>query len=125
MAIFARLSRVVPLLIVLAVIAVIVYFVMQFKYSPPRAKSILIRVFTWITGVIAAFFALACLYAIADGNSAVLELFATFFAAIFICFIITRICHAVFVKHHSEYKKRAQKTTGTERFPGFKKRPKS
>lgn len=120
--IFARLSRVLPLVIVLVVIAVVAYFVMQFKYSPPRAKSILIRVFTWITGVISAFFALACLYALIDGNMAVLELFATFLATGLICLAITRICHAVLVRHHPEYKRRAQKTTGTERFPWLKGR---
>ena len=119
--ILARLSRVVPLLIVLAVIAIVAYFVMQYKYSPPRAKRILIKAFSWITGIISAFFALACLYALLDGNKAVLELFATFLAAILICFAITRICHTVFVRHYPEYKRKAQKTTGTERFPWFGK----
>ena len=120
-ALLARLSRSIPLVIALAVIAVIAYFVLQFKYSPPRAKSILARVFTWLTGVLSAFFALACAYAAFDGNIAVLELFATFLGATLICLVITRICHAVLVKHHPEYKKTAQKTTGTERFPWLRK----
>lgn len=126
MAFFARLSRVVPFVIALAIIAIILYFVLQFKYSPPRAKSILARVFTWLTGIPSVFFALACLYAILDGNLAVLELFATFLAVCLIGLIITRICNAVLVRHHPEYKKKAQKTTGTGRFPWltnlFKKR---
>ena len=110
--IFARLSRTVPLLVVLAAVAVVAYFVMQFKYSPPRAKSMLIRVFTWITGAVSAFFALACLYAALDGNKAALELFATFLATMLVCLGITRVCRAVLVRHYPEYRRKAQKTTG-------------
>ena len=116
-ALLARLSRAIPLVIALAVLAIIVYFVLQFRYSPPRAKSILARLFSWITGVLSAVFALACLYALIEGNVAVLELFVTFLAATLIGLAIARICNAVLVKHHPEYKKTAQKTTGTERFP--------
>ena len=109
----ARLSRVVPLVIVLAVIAIIAYFVLQFRYSPPRAKSILARMFTWITGVLSGAFAIACVYAVLDGNIAVLELFATFLATALIGLIVTRICNAALVKHYPEYKHPAQRTTGT------------
>ena len=116
-ALLARLSRTVPLIIALAIIAIIAYFILQFRYSPPRAKSILIRVFTWITGIGSGFFVLACLYALVDGNIAVLDLFATFLGVMLVCLAIVRICHTVLVKHHPEFKYRAQKTTGTERFP--------
>ena len=112
----ARLSRALPLVIALAVLAVIVYFVLQFRYSPPRAKSILTRVFTWLTGILSAFFALACIYAMLDGNVPVLELFATFLATALIGLAITRICRAVLLKHYPEYKHPAQRTTGTRPF---------
>ena len=38
-ALFARLSRIVPLLAVLAFIAAVVYIVMSFRYSSERAKA--------------------------------------------------------------------------------------
>ena len=46
----ARLSRIVPMLILLAVLAGIVYLVMAYRHSPNRAKEILIKMFTVITG---------------------------------------------------------------------------
>ena len=64
----ARLSRIVPLLIVLAVVAAIVYLVATWRYSPNKAKEILIRVFTWFTGVLSAAFAVICGYVWLDGN---------------------------------------------------------
>lgn len=120
-ALLARLSRSLPLAIALAILAVVAYFVLQFRYSPPRAKSILIRVFTWLTGVLSALFALVSLYAAFDSNKAVLELFLTFLATALIGLAVTRICHAVFVKRHPEYRRAAQRTSGTERFPWLHK----
>lgn len=52
----ARLSRIVPMLILLAVLAGIVYLVMAYRHSPNRAKEILIKMFTVITGGLSAFF---------------------------------------------------------------------
>ena len=49
---FARLLRIVPMLIVLAVVAAIVYIVAAWRYSPNRAKELLIRIFTAITGAV-------------------------------------------------------------------------
>ena len=57
----ARLSRIVPLLIVLAVIAGIVYLVAAWRYSPNRGKEILIKLFTWLTGILSVAFLLICL----------------------------------------------------------------
>ena len=72
----ARLSRIVPLLAVLAVVAGIVYLVATYRYSPSRAKEILIRMFTWLTGILSAFFLLVVLYAFFEDNGAVLDLAA-------------------------------------------------
>lgn len=116
-ALLARLSRSLPLVIVLAVIAVVAYFVLQFLYSPTRAKSILVRVFLWLTGILSIALALICLYAVFDGNMAVLELFATFLGASVVALVVTLVCRAVLFRHHPEYRKRAQRTTGTARFP--------
>ena len=64
----ARLSRIVPLLIVLAVVAGIVYLVATYRYSPSRAKEILIKMFTWLTGILSAFFLLVTLYALLESD---------------------------------------------------------
>lgn len=113
----ARLSRIVPLLIVLAVIAGIVYLVAAWRYSPNRAKEILIRLFTWITGILTGFFALASIYALLDGNAVVFELTGTFLGAAFVALAVTRLCHAVFVHHHPKYKKKPVKTKPVDKRP--------
>lgn len=75
---FARLSRIVPMLIVLAVVAAIVYIVAAWRYSPNRAKELLIRIFTAITGAVSAFFLLVCAYAWLERNGAVFDLSFSF-----------------------------------------------
>lgn len=107
----ARLSRIVPLLIVLAVVASIVYLVATYRYSPSRAKQILVKMFTWITGVLSAFFLLVTLYALFEDNAAVFDLAASFLATAAIGLAITRICNAVFLKRHPEYKHKPTKAT--------------
>lgn len=107
----ARLSRIVPLLIVLAVVASIVYLVATYRYSPSRAKQILVKMFTWITGVLSAFFLLVTLYALFEDNAAVFDLAASFLATAAIGLAITRICNAVFLKRHPEYKHKPIKAT--------------
>ena len=72
----ARLSRIIPLIIILAIVAAIVYLVATWRYSPNKAKEILIRVFTWFTGILSAALALICVYVLLDGNWAVFELTA-------------------------------------------------
>ena len=113
----ARLSRIVPLLIVLAVIAGIVYLVAAWRYSPNRAKEILIKLFTWLTGIISGFFGLASAYALIERNMAVLELTATFLGAALVALLVTRICRAVFVRNHPQYKKKPAKATPVDNRP--------
>ena len=113
----ARFTRIIPLIIVLAVVAAIVYLVATWRYSPNKAKEILIRVFTWFTGVLSIVLAVVCLYVLLDGNMAVFELTTSFLVTALLALGITRICRAVFVKHHPNYKKRAQKA---ERLNGRK-----
>ena len=113
----ARLSRIVPLLILLAVVAGIVYLVATYRYSPSRAKEILIKMFTCITGVLSVFFLLVTLYALLERNEAVLDLSASFLATTVIGLAVTRICNAVFLKHHPDYRHKPMKTTREARFP--------
>ena len=91
----ARLSRVVPLLLVLAVVALVVYLVVAWRYSPNRGKEVLIRLFTIVAGALSAFFLIVCLYAWFDGNEAVLDLGASFLVAALVGLAVTRICRAV------------------------------
>ena len=102
-ALFARLSRIVPLLAVLAVIAAVVYVVMSFRYSSERAKATLIQVFTWLTGGLSVIFALVTIYALFEQNIPVIELFASFLGTTLVGLAITRICNAVFKRNHPHY----------------------
>ena len=105
----ARLSRIVPLLIVLAVVALVVYVVATYRYSPARAKEILIKMFTVVTGVLSGFFGLVSLYALFERNAPVLDLAASFLAAALIGLVVTRVCRAVFLKHNPAYRKKPVK----------------
>lgn len=106
-----RLYRILPLLLVLAAIAVVVYFVVSWTRSPSKAKEILIRVFTWITAVISIFFGLVTLYAVFEQNIPVIELAGSCLAVGLIGFAITRICNHVFKKRHPNFRVVAGKAT--------------
>ena len=73
MGFLARLSRVVPLLIVMAVAAGLIYVVVTYRHSPARAKEVLIKIFTWFNGIVVGFFALVSVYAFFDNAPAVLR----------------------------------------------------
>ncbi len=120
MGFIARLSQSVPLMIVMAVAAIIIYLVVTYRHSPARAKEILITVFTWVGIVIAAFFGLVCLYALFEGNSGVLDLGLCFLVVGLVCLAITRWCNHVFLKHHPHYKSKAQTAKVKRRFPWAK-----
>ena len=110
-ALFARLSRIVPLLAVLAFIAAVVYIVMSFRYSSERAKATLIKVFTWLTTVLSAVFAIITIYALFEQNVPVIELFASFLATTLVGLGITRICNAIFMRNHPTYGEEVAKAT--------------
>ncbi|MDO5329177.1 MAG: guanylate cyclase [Coriobacteriia bacterium] len=116
---FVRMIRLIPLVAIILFIGLIIYLVAQAKYSPNRAKQIVIKVFFWINIVLLAFFCLSCIYAILDKNEAVLDLFASFAAVPALGLIITLICRAVFLKHHPEYKNGAVKTSHNVSFKEF------
>lgn len=107
----ARLSRIVPLLIILAVVAGIVYLVVAWRHSPNRAKEVLIKVFTVLTSVLSGFFALVTLYALFEHNNVVFDLALSFLITTLIGLVVTRICRAVFVKHHPGWGKKRQRAT--------------
>lgn len=104
-----RLAQCLPLVIALAVVACIIYFVVAYTQSPNRAKEVLIKVFTALNGVLSVIFGLICLYCLAEGNKGIAEFFGMFFAVVVIALVITRICRAIFVKHHPHYEFKAHR----------------
>lgn len=99
-----RLYRILPLILILAVIAIIVYFVLTWRYSSNKAKEVLIRVFTVITIALSVFFGIVTLYAVFEQNVPVIELTGSCLAIGLIGLLITRICNAVFRKHHPNFR---------------------
>ena len=99
-----RLIRSVPLLIALAVLAVVIYFVVSYKRSPTHAKELLIRVFTVITLVISGFFLLVSLYALFEGNEGVLDLGVVFLITGLIGLGVVQVCRWRFKKNHPHFR---------------------
>ena len=98
-----RLYRILPLLILLAVVAAVVYVIMSFRYSSDRAKATLITVFTWLTIALSIVFAIATIYAVFEQNGTVIELAGSLLATTLIGLGITRLCNHIFKKNHPHY----------------------
>ena len=97
----ARLYRIIPLIVLLALVALVVYFV---------AKEVLIKSFTWLTGILSGFFAIASLYALLERNYFALDIAASFLVVTLIALGIVLVCKAVFLKHHPQYRKKPMRT---------------
>ena len=106
-----RLYRILPLLVLLAVVAVVVYLIMSFRYSSERAKATLITVFTWLCGILSVFLAIVPLYALLEQNQPVIELAGSCLAVTVIGLIVTRICNHIFRKNHPRYGEDVAKAT--------------
>ena len=117
MGFLARLSRVVPLLIVMAVAAGLIYVVVTYRHSPARAKEVLIKIFTWFNGVVVGFFALVSVYAFFDDAPAVLDLSLSFMIVGLVGLLITRIANWRFLKHNPNYRKKRLAATTRRRWP--------
>lgn len=117
MGLIARLSRVVPLVLVLALAAGIIYLVVTYRHSPARAKEVLITAFTWLCGVLSGFFALASVYAFFDHAPAVLDLTLSFMAVTLVGLLITRLANRRFLKHNPSYRKKRLTATTKHRWP--------
>ena len=59
MALVARLLQSLPLVIVLVILALVIYFVVSWARSPERAKEVLIKFFTVFNSILSIFFLLA------------------------------------------------------------------
>ena len=106
-----RLYRILPLVVLLAVVAVVVYLIMSFRYSSERAKATLITVFTWLCGILSVFLAIVTLYALLEQNQPVIELAGSCLAVTVIGLIVTRICNHIFRKNHPRYGEDVAKAT--------------
>jgi hypothetical protein len=102
-ALIVRLYRILPLLIVLAVLALLIYAVVSATHSSTKAKEVLIRVFTVVCAAITVFFGIFTLYALFESNTAVLELAGSCAAVGAIGLIVVIICKHNFIKHNPNY----------------------
>ena len=107
MAFLVRIYRIVPLIAVLLILALVVYFVARFKFPSPRAKQIVINLFVVLTTLLNVFFLLATLYAFFDNNLFGVELFVSFLVVTIIGQIITMVCNHRFLQHYPQYKDKA------------------
>lgn len=99
----ARLYRIVPLLVILAIIALAIYLVVSWRSTPARAKEVLIKIFIVLNGGLSALFLLATLYALLEGNLFVAEFFVTCMATTLIVLGITFVCRSRFLKNNPNY----------------------
>lgn len=100
----AGLTRSLPLMIALVLIAVIVYFVISWVKSPMKAKEVLIKLFLVLCTAILAFFAIVSAYALAEGNMPVFELAISCMVVGIVGLVITFVCRYFFRKHHPHYR---------------------
>lgn len=99
----AVLARSLPLLITLVVFGIVLYFFVAWRKTPTRAKEVLIKVFLVVCSVVSVGFALVSIYAVADGNTPVLELALSCAFVGVVGLGITLICRRVFRKRHPNY----------------------
>lgn len=99
----AGLTRSLPLLIALVVLAIAIYAFVSWRRTPTRAKEVMIKVFLVLCGAITVFFALAALYAVVDGNEPVFELAISCAVVGVVGLLVTLICRYIFRKHHPHY----------------------
>ncbi len=100
----AGLSRILPLIIALAIVAVAIYLFVSWRKTPTRAKDLVIKVFLVICSAISVIFLLISGYAVLDNNIPVLELALSSAAVGVIGLLITLISRYVFRKNHPHYK---------------------
>ncbi len=100
----ARLYRILPLLVILAIIAVIVYVVVSWRYTPAKAKEVLIKCFIVLNGALSVVFLLATLYALLEGNSFVVDFFVTLLVTTLTLLGITFVCRWRFLKRNPNYR---------------------
>ncbi len=100
----ARFVRIIPLLIIFAVLAILIYVIISWRYTTNHAKEALIKVFTVLTIATSVLFLLATIYALIENNAFVAEFFVTCLATTLILLGITLLCKRSFRKHHPNFR---------------------
>lgn len=118
--IVARLYRIAPLIIILAIIGVLIYVIVSWRFTSARAKDVLTRVFIVINIALTALFGLASWYAIAEDNTFVMEFFVTCAAFTGIVLAVTAWCRHIFLKHNPHYRKKKNAKAKVKNLPGRK-----
>ena len=106
-----RLYRILPFLILLAVVVLIAYLIMSFRYTSEKAKATLVKFLTWLFSILSVLLGLITLYALFEHNGPVIELFGSCVAITVIGLVVTRICNAIFRKNHPHYWEPVAKAT--------------
>ncbi len=92
------LYRALPLVVVLALGALVAYLLIASWRSPDRAKRVVLRAFTGITGFLTVFFCVATAYAWLENNLYVLEFMGALAVASALGLVITCLLHRRYVK---------------------------
>lgn len=112
-----RLARSLPLILAMAVAAVVIYLVVSYRRSPARAKEVLIKLFTAVNGGITAFFGLASLYAIFEDNLKIFDITVCFAIVGVVGLAVTFCCRHLFLKHNPNYRKKPVRAQVKRRWP--------
>lgn len=100
LALLPMLVRSMPLLVVLAVFAAMVYVVVAAVRSPRRAKEVLIGVLTAVTAFLTVFFSAATAYAWIESNLYVMELAAACAVLCAAALAATRLARRRYLRRH-------------------------
>lgn len=106
-----RLYRILPFIIVLAVLALAIYLIMSFRYTSSKAKAVMIRIFFWLFAVLSVVLLAITIFALLDKNAIVAELFGSCLAISAAGLVITLICRAIFRKNHPYYGEKVTEAT--------------
>lgn len=112
-----RITRMIPLVVFMLVMAAIIYLVVTYRHSPARAKEVLITVFTWFNGGLIAFFGLSSAYALFENNIPIFEIALSCAIVGALGLGITMWCRHVFLKNNPGYRVKRMKATTERRWP--------
>ena len=112
-----RITRMIPLIIFMLVLAAIIYLVVTYRHSPAKAKEVIIKVFTWLNIGLIGFFGLSSLYALFENNQPIFEIAISCAIVGALGLGITLWCRHVFLKNNPSYKKKPMKATTGRRWP--------
>lgn len=90
--------RALPLVVVLVVVGLVAYLVLSSLRSPDRAKRVLLRAFTGVTGFLTVLFCVATAYAWLEDNLYVLEFVGALAVASAVGFAVTFLLYRYYLR---------------------------